>query len=124
MAISNYGYFKTETSTIYSDLTGSFGCNLAYVNLTCPDDKYINVTSASYGQYVTTCAEGTCCTPKPTDCLESLETNHPIDWAVLKEVCDGQVECEFINQGTSLQSCVDPYFSDFLHVYYVCEPGQ
>ena len=108
----------------FLDLTAAVACNLDYINMTCSDNKTINVTSAYYGQYVTACADEECCIPKPTDCTESMAENHQVDWLILKELCDGENSCSVQTTGGLVQSCVDPYFSEFTEVYYTCLPGK
>ena len=99
-----------------------YGCILDFLNLDCPTSYSINVTSAYYGQYFTTCVED-CCEPDIQDCVELMETNAPLDWAALKATCDGQQTCSFQNPGRSVPSCDDPYMSDYLLVYFYCLPG-
>ena len=104
-------------------MTSAFGCNLDVITLACPADKFINVTRATYGQYITACAVE-CCAPKPTDCAESLEENMPVIWEGLTDLCNGEVSCTFQIQGSILESCVDPYLSEFMQVFYSCFPGK
>ena len=111
---------------LLSDLSEAYACNLDIMNLTCAPNKAINVTSASYGQYDVSgdCDVDQCCVPKPTDCTESLQENHPVDWAALKDECDAQTDCVFQVQATLVQACDDPYISSYMQVYYVCLPGE
>ena len=60
----------------------------------------------------------------PADCTESLETNTPQDWTALNLLCNGESECMFQNEGGTVQSCEQPYQSNYLIVFYECFPGK
>ena len=59
--------------------------------------------------------------PHPTDdCTEEMSQ---LEFGALKVLCDGQESCEYENPGALLLSCVDPYLSNYLSVYYTCQSG-
>ena len=104
------------------DLAGSsygFSCSLNPLTMYCADSGAINVQSAYYGSYASTCND-TCCAPNlDDDCLESMEDTAPLDWAVLLE-CSGRNFCQVPNPGQSLGSCAEIPTSDYTIVNYDC----
>ena len=65
----------------------------------------------------------TCCSPHPEDCGESMEEHAHSDWLTLKDTCHNKTSCSFENPSGSLESCDEPYLSDYMIVYYNCFPG-
>ena len=96
-----------------------FSCSVNPLTMYCPDSGAINVQSAYYGSYASTCND-TCCAPNlDDDCLESMEDTAPLDWAVLLE-CSGRNFCQVPNPGQSLGSCPEIPTSDYTIVNYAC----
>ena len=101
-----------------------FACEGEEIFISCDADSSILVSSAYYGQYVD-CSDGTCCVPHPiADCLESIEETAPWDWLILQQNCTGEVYCSFVVPAGSVFSCVDPYYLDYMTVYFTCLPGN
>ena len=105
-------------------------CVTDLVQMSCPDGRTINATSAVYGQYIYphsfTCTNSDCCPPNPVyDCTELVYDNTPGDWVTIKLLCDGQESCEFENLGTTFRdSCDVGNFADYIQVFYNCLPRE
>ena len=105
------------------DTKQAFTCVLNVATLSCPRNYQINLISAAYGQYATTCASQ-CCNPDSSDCTESLETTAPLDWEGLVESCQNKTFCQVEHSGRALGSCSEPYWSDYLAIGYNCIAGM
>ena len=96
------------------------------MSLSCPDEKTILVTSAEYGQFSYVCLQTDvqCCPPNiGDDCVEPMEEAAPVDWALLKEVCDEKQACQLPMNGAVLSSCTEPSAAQYVSVFFQCFPG-
>ena len=111
----------------HADIYSAYGCFQDTISLSCPDARTIFVTNAIYGQFLQSCShEGIACCPPNlvVDCEEDLETNNQQDWQAIKDVCDNQTSCDFVNGGGYVPSCADPNVVDYMTVNYQCLPGE
>ena len=114
---------------MYLGAFSALACVNDEVQLSCPDNKTINVTSAVYGQYIVPhlfSCPNSCCPPNPGfDCTELVHDNSAEDWATIKLLCDGEPSCEFENIGTTFRdSCDVDNFVDYIQVFYNCLPRE
>ena len=112
-------FFSLSSTDSYS----AYACTFEVLNLTCPSEKTISVTSAYFAQYNEPCESYDCCTPYPGDCSELMETEAPLSWTALLATCNNRTTCSIENPGVSVQSCAEPYNSDYAIAYYSCLPG-
>ena len=69
---------------IHLDSFTTFGCDLDWMDLYCPENQTISLTSAYYGQYYYDCSSS-CCAPHPwDDCSELMQQYAPVDWLYLQ----------------------------------------
>ena len=107
----------------------SHGCVSGLVQLSCPDGRTINATSAVYGQYIYPhgfACPNDCCPPNPAhDCTELVYDNSPQDWLAIKLLCDGQTDCQFSYIGAGFRaSCDVANTPDYIQVFYNCLPRK
>ena len=121
----NFRFVKRSrtSKTVFVGVYMAFACNQDIISLSCPSNRTINVTSAFYAQYTQACSD-TCCPPYPGDCKESMEENAPVDWNALTTVCNNQTSCQFENPGRDVESCEEPYHSNYALIYFSCLPGK
>ena len=115
----------TYVSGTFSALT----CVTDLVQLSCPNGRTINATSAIYGQYIYPhgfACPNDCCPPNPVyDCTELVHDNSPQDWLAIKLLCDGQESCEFQYSGAVFGfSCDVGVIVDYLQIFYSCLPRE
>ena len=86
----------------------------------------ILLTHAEYGQYSQSCDAGTCCTPHPFDCAQSMEENNFDEWLLLKLACDNRTECSYLFQGSTFTDdvCAPLDSVAYLEIYHTCLPGR
>ena len=104
-----------------------FQCSTYDLTLSCAQNQAIFVISAAYGLYGynSTQDDITCKPPQyRLDCTESMESNFPTDWLVLKERCDGQTTCTFTAQYGVMSTCGEGLSADYTDVEYQCLPGK
>ena len=112
--------------TILTGISSNFGCLAEEILLSCPNNKNIFVEHADYGQYSQACDEGTCCSPHPYDCTQSMEENNAGDWLLLKLECDNRTECSYLFQGSIFTDdvCAPADSVAYLGIRYSCLPGS
>ena len=108
----------------------ALACFTDIAQLSCPDNRTINATSAVYGQYIDPhgfACPNDCCPPNPLyDCTELVYNNAPEDWVTIKLLCDGETDCEFpYNSSVEFRTlCDEGVTPDYVHVFYNCLPRK
>ena len=107
----------------------ALACVTDVAQLSCPDGRTINATSAVYGQYIYPhgfACPNDCCPPNPAhDCTELVYDNSPQDWLAIKLLCDEQESCEFPYSGAGFRtSCDEGVTPAYVHVFYNCLPRK
>ena len=97
----------------------------AVIEISCPDPSEIMITRAVYGRYyLESCRDSLdCCAPNMNqDCQENVETEHVLEWEVIKYLCNNKTECSAPYEGVVMHSCASEYIADYLQVFYDCLP--
>ena len=42
----------------------------------------------------------------------------------LKLLCDNNTSCKYENKGSLVESCEEPYYADYLEIYYECSQSE
>ena len=117
--------FRCSTYCIFFPKARSqvgFACVESSVTLYCPSGS-ISIREAFYGSYARACEAATsCCVATESDCTESVESNFPVDWAALQQLCQNQTVCTVPNPGRTLVSCREG--GDFMLIPYSCGDGN
>ena len=95
------------------------------IDISCPDAKEIMTTKAVYGQYFLSSCQGAsgCCAPSMKyDCQEDVETEHLLEWEVIRYLCDNKTSCSATYEGVVMHSCGSGYVADYLQIFYDCFP--
>ena len=94
------------------------------MELQCDAGEKLFVLDAVYGAYDSFCDPDTCCEPDQTyDCTESIVTEDPETWNLVRIDCNYKESCLFQYQGSALVAC-GVAIADYMKMTYSCSSGQ
>ena len=94
------------------------------MELECAPTEYIFVLEAVHAAYDVTCPAETCCEPdQVNDCTESISSNDPDTWRLIRADCNYKSSCLFQYQGNELLPC-GVALADYMLMTYTCSPGK
>ena len=111
-------------SSFISDTYTVYGCIFDVMELECAPTEYIFVLEAVHAAYDVTCPAETCCEPdQVNDCTESISSNDPDTWRLIRADCNYKSSCLFQYQGNELLPC-GVALADYMMISYTCTTGK